>query len=218
MLAAPFVRGQITLREFSPANREFLKAFIDRTLDPTYDQNMWPKFEDEMVRAGGDIFTGTYQAIHVPGKLALDGESIYDLPIGTVEWLSAFAVLESIVSTELPFWQLFKIVARSLRQPDPGDEKDRGGIFVGAFMAESEGWAAGENTAFPAVKLNIDRIEKAAKDADLEFVTIPLAMEDNVVRFREGYKGMVLMVAWPRRSRSGRHSAAPLSTNVMLAA
>lgn len=198
MLIAPFVKGQITLREYSSSNREFLEKLIAGDIDPRYGAATWQQFEDLMVEFGGEYYDGSYK--RTLGKVAVEPGSIYDLEPESQDWITAFFVLESIVATKLPFWQLMKIVAQALRKPDPNNSEDRGGIFMGAFMIGSEGWPAGEGTSFPAVKVDLPEVEAAATEAGLEYDLIPIGLSENTKRVREGYKGMALMIAWRRVS------------------
>jgi hypothetical protein len=195
MLGKPYVRGRMTAREFSPSYRTFLEDLVGGRVEPEF-VNMWKPFEELMAQKNPELYENCLEKSLA--ETDIESGSIYDLPEGQIDYLSAFFVLESIVDSKLPFWQLFRIVGRALRPKDPDNPKDRGGIFTGAFMVGSEGWEFGDGTFFPAVNVNFDQIKQACNDASLECMMVMIGDDGKVTKVREGYAGMAFMVAWKK--------------------
>ncbi|HYH74578.1 MAG TPA: hypothetical protein VD735_01320 [Candidatus Saccharimonadales bacterium] len=196
MLTTPFAKGKILLREYAQPNRDFMNRLLSGQMDPQFAEKMWPQFADLMAGVDPVLYNNAYQ--EALARSVVEAGSIFDLAPESCDWLQSIFVIESIVKSKLPFWQGMRIMRDALRQPNPDDLTDRGGILTAAFIIGSEGWPAGDGTHFPAASLSMEEIGQAATDAGLEYILLPVGGKD-AKPMRKGYKGVALMVAWRRR-------------------
>lgn len=186
MLLSPYVKAgaKIDSLEFSP-NRAYLAKVIGGTIEPKH-ASIWHKFEQYMVEVGGELYLGCEEAAKKMVKIQFG--NIFDLPKNEYDLISSYFVAESIVDSQMPFREAIQSLGRALKE---------NGILVVAHMVGSEGWPAGEGTHFPAVNLSVEQIKAAYLDADMNIISI-LTVDHNNKKIREGYHGMMLVIAHPK--------------------
>jgi len=186
MLLSPYVKAgsKIDALEFSP-NRAYLAKVIGGTIEPKH-ASIWHKFEQYMVEVGGELYLGCEDAAKKQAKIQYG--DIFDLPKNEYDLISSYFVAESIVDSQLPFREAIKSLGNALKE---------NGILIVAHMVGSEGWLAGEGTHFPAVNLSVEQIKAAYFDANMNIISM-LTVDHNNKKIREGYHGMMLVIAHPK--------------------
>jgi SAM-dependent methyltransferase len=187
MIVSPYVApdSTIELLEFSP-NRRYLEEVIQGD-DNSTSADVWRKFEKFMVEVGGDLYKDCRTLAKKLTKIQFG--DIFQLPGGVYDFISSFYVSESIVDSPMPFNESIRSLARALK-PE--------GILMAAHMVGSEGYHAGKNTSFPAINLTAEEIKRAYHNAGLEIIMTVVAGRKPDDKAREGYHGMMLVVAHPR--------------------
>jgi hypothetical protein len=181
MLLAPYVRhdGVIELVEPTDACRTYLA----QVLYGDHDSAAWSRFQELMSTHGGQRYHGVLERLRRVARI-MPG-SVLQLPVGAYDLVTSFFVSESITTSRMEFRRCLRSLAGSLK-PD--------GLLIAAHMVGSDGWHTGPDTRFPAVKLVMEDLEAAYRDADLTF-TMFSPGEGSSDRAREGYRGMAVAVA-----------------------
>lgn len=198
MLTVPFLKrdAKIDVLEFTQSNREYLQKTAAGTVGPDH-ATIWDKFEQLMVEVGGEQYAGSMAL--AKQKANIQFGDIFNLPKAKYDLVSSYFVAESIVDSHLPFRTAIKSLAQAI--------KPETGILMIAHMLESEGYFAGVGTNFPAVKLTVNQLAEAYRDADLDFVIVPVSDNGSDYKVREGYHGMAFVVATPRHSNRQTQAA-----------
>jgi len=190
ILIAPYVSetGQIELIDPALPNRNYLNNMFNRLLnnDPLFDKS-WSNYECEIIGLCGDIYTNALKKIQQ--LVRIQNGSIYNLPENKYEFVSSYFVAESISDR----YDQFQLALNQLVNSVVND-----GIIVTTHMLYSEGYQAGKNTKFPAVKLSLDQLEESLikaglKQADFKIWTVSTMKQEEKVR--EGYHGMAVVIA-----------------------
>lgn len=183
MLIAPYVsdQGAIDLIEFHELGRLYIGQVI-KTFKESANAGPWAKFEDFIQGAGGETYQGAFEkgcAISHPVA-----GSIFSLPKGRYDMVTAFFSTESITTSRREFWEGIRSLSAALRP---------GGVLVTAHMIRSHEWHAGEGTHLPAVSLTLDDIKEAYRDAGVNFTARLIG--ESPEKIREGYYCMAAVVA-----------------------
>jgi hypothetical protein len=187
MIASPYVAEGATLDllEFSP-NRTYLADVIAGTIDAD-KAALWRKYEKLMIEFGGDLYEGCENEAKRKSKVQFG--DIFSLPEAEYDLITSYFVAESVVDSEMPFREAIHSLARALKAD---------GMMLVAHVVGSEGYHAGVGTHFPAVNLSVEQIKKAYHDANLEVTGVVFSDHPDGEKFREGYDGIVLVIAHPR--------------------
>jgi hypothetical protein len=191
MLIAPYVSetGHIEFIEPALPNRNYLiKIFNNSSVyDHVLLKKNWCKYESEIIGLCGNIYKNALKRLHHLVKIK--NGSIYDLPGNKYEFVSSYFVAESISDSYDQFlFALKKIVNSAVK----------GGIIVTTHMLHSEGYQAGKNTKFPAVKISLDQLEESLIKTGLNqanFKIWNISTKEPAEKVREGYQGMAVVLA-----------------------
>jgi hypothetical protein len=194
LLVCPYVSdtGQIELIEPALPNRNYLKKTFNRLFqNEQKDQALsginWSNYECDIIALCGDIYTNTLKRLQRLVKIK--NGSIYHLPENKYDFVSSYFVAESISDSYDQFQlALNKIVKSSVK----------GGIIVTTHMLQSEGYQAGINTNFPAVKISLDQLEASLLKTGLHrsnFKIWTVSTMKPAEKVREGYQGMAVVIA-----------------------
>jgi len=191
ILISPYVseNGHIELIEPALPNRNYLKKLFNSLSqnDPALFGINWCNYECEIIGLCGDIYTNSLNRLQRLVKIK--NGSIYHLPEKKYDFVSSYFVAESISDSYYQFQlALNKIVSSAFK----------GGIIVTTHMLHSEGYQAGKNTKFPAVKISLDQLEESLiktglKQADYKIWTVSTIKPEEKVR--KGYQGMAVVIA-----------------------
>jgi hypothetical protein len=189
MLMAPYLsdNAKIDMLEYAESNREYMQQLIKGELDDDHNAT-WHKFEHLMIECGGEEYRGAEEKAKRAAEVKPG--NIFTLPEAAFDMISSYFVAESIVDSNMPFREGMQSLARALRA---------NGVMIIAHMVGSEGYYAGEGTHFPAVNLSIKDLEEAYADAGLDYKIVPIG-EDAHEKAREGYHGMAVVIASPKRA------------------
>ncbi|ETR67485.1 MAG: methyltransferase NNMT/PNMT/TEMT [Candidatus Magnetoglobus multicellularis str. Araruama] len=191
MLIAPYVSetGLIELIEPALPNRTYLKKLFNNLSlyeHPSMEQS-WFNYESEIIEICGNIYTNALKRLHQLAKIK--NGSIYDLPENKYEFVSCYFVAESIT----PDYDQFQLALNKVVH-----SADKGGIIVTTHMLHSEGYQAGKNTKFPAVKISLDQLKASLIKTGLNHSNYKIwnvSSKRPEEKVREGYQGMAVVVA-----------------------
>ena len=136
-----------------------------------------------MVSLGGPRYRGALERARARSRIVAG--SVFALPAAAFDLVTSYFVAESITASRREFRVALRSLAASIRP---------GGLLVVAHMVGSLGWYAGAEGRFPAVRLDVEDLEDAYCDLDLDFA-INVVGEGAAVRARPGYHGMAVAVA-----------------------
>jgi NNMT/PNMT/TEMT family protein len=129
-----------------------------------------------------------------PGYAGIERWSIFDLPERRWDLGTMFFVAESITKKTKEFLAAVEHFVGAL-QPDAP--------FAAAFMAGSAGYEVA-GTAFPAVPITRDHVERHLTELGVRELTVELLETEPEVR--DGYTGMIVATGFASNRRLGRGS------------
>jgi len=191
ILISPYVseNGQIELIEPVLPNRNYLKKLFNNLSnnEPALFGNNWSNYACEIVGLCGNIYSNAL--CRLQRLIKIKNGSIYHLPEDEYDFVSSYFVAESISDSYYQFQLALNNIVNSVVT---------GGIIVTTHMLHSEGYQAGENTKFPAVKISLDQLEESLvktglKKGGYKIWTVSTRKPEEKVR--EGYQGMAVVIA-----------------------
>jgi SAM-dependent methyltransferase len=187
MLLSPFVKGKISLIEFSNSNRQYLEKVLGENPRGVYleHKNNWKKYSKTIEIISDGNFQDSFNKIK--NKVEILEGSINNLPHSKFSAVSSFFCAESITDKPEDFLNAIRSLIDSIKP---------GGFFMFAHMVGSEGYYAGEGTKFPAVNFSEDDLIEAYQSINIisDFHLQRAETKKEGKKAREGYHGMALII------------------------
>ncbi len=204
-LMLPFAKS-VTLLEYAEPNRDYMRAFLNRTLPHDYAK-IWPKFEHHMKEGGGDPYEGVLtrlQQAAQEGHVTVEPGNIFRLPKKKWRIASQYFVDDSISIYRSDYREAVASMCDAI--------EDEGLVISGNMLNDKNhvGYNAGRGRLFPNISQNATELKQAYTDNDMYSLVIPVG---DTRKAREGYYGMVITLA-AKRNSTMRHKLEGVKTQL----